>query len=154
MQYKRSATGVADASSGLRGPIRAFIDGRNGNGRKPGNLEQSAGGEMTQDARTTESESRDNGAIRQIMQEIKGLTVPDRATVALGLIGHLATFMNSRQMEKLLSQLAEEAAKVQDVPPSRHAGESAADRKAAGAGSPAVGQDGRGAVTEERAEIL
>jgi hypothetical protein len=50
------------------------------------------------------------------------LTVPDRATLALGLIGHLATLMNSRQMSKLLQQLQEEATKVQDVPPSRQKG--------------------------------
>ncbi|MGH7444963.1 MAG: hypothetical protein ACREKM_08810 [Longimicrobiales bacterium] len=75
---------------------------------------------MTQPARTTESASRDNAAIRDIMVQIQDrLTVPDRATLALGLIGHLATLMNGRQIEKLLSQLAEQASKVQDVPPAR-----------------------------------
>ncbi|MEO5509871.1 MAG: hypothetical protein ABIV28_02085 [Longimicrobiales bacterium] len=82
---------------------------------------------MTQDPRTTESGSRDNAAIREIMHRIKELTVPDRATLALGLVGHLATLMNSRQMEKLLKQLVEEAAKVQDVPPSRQRGSGAAE---------------------------
>jgi hypothetical protein len=75
---------------------------------------------MTQPARTTESNSRDHAAIRDIMQQIRDrLTVPDRATLAVGLIGHLATMMNGRQIEKLLGQLREEAEKVQDVPPSR-----------------------------------
>lgn len=75
---------------------------------------------MTQSARTTESSSRDNAAIRDIMNQIRDrLTVPDRATLALGLIGHLATLMNGRQIEKLLGQLTEQAMKVQDVPPKR-----------------------------------
>ena len=75
---------------------------------------------MTQDPRTTETINRDNAAIRDIMQQIRDrLTVPDRATLALGLIGHLATMMNRRQMEKLFGQLHEEADKVQDVPPLR-----------------------------------
>jgi hypothetical protein len=78
---------------------------------------------MTQSARTTESISRDHAAIRDIMQQIKDrLTVPDRATLALGLIGHLATLMNGRQIEKLLGELREQAEKVQDVPPSRRRG--------------------------------
>jgi hypothetical protein len=75
---------------------------------------------MTQAPRTTESLNRDNAAIRDIMNQIRDrLTVPDRATLALGLVGHLATLMNSRQITKLLDQLTEEATKVQDVPPSR-----------------------------------
>lgn len=75
---------------------------------------------MTQPPRTTESINRDNASIRDIMNQIKDrLTVPDRATLVLGLIGHLATLMNRRQLEKLFEQLHEEAAKVQDVPPSR-----------------------------------
>lgn len=74
---------------------------------------------MTQPSRTTESISRDNAAIREIMLQIRELTVPDRATLALGLIGHLATMMNRRQMLKLLDELREEAMRVQDVPPSR-----------------------------------
>lgn len=75
---------------------------------------------MTQSARTTESNSRDHAAIRDIMQQIRDrLTVPDRATLAVGLIGHLATMMNGRQIEKLLAELREQAEKVQDVPPSR-----------------------------------
>jgi hypothetical protein len=75
---------------------------------------------MTQPPRSTESINRDHGSIRDIMHQIRDrLTVPDRATLALGLIGHLATLMNRRQMEKLLAQLHEEASKVQDVPPTR-----------------------------------
>jgi hypothetical protein len=75
---------------------------------------------MTQPSRTTESATRDNATIRDIMHQIRDrLTVPDRATLALGLIGHLATLMNRGQMEKLLAQLTEEAVRVQDVPPSR-----------------------------------
>lgn len=75
---------------------------------------------MTQPARTTETLHRDNAAIRDIMHQItERLSVPDRATLALGLIGHLATLMNGRQIEKLLGELAEESAKVQDVPPNR-----------------------------------
>lgn len=74
---------------------------------------------MTQPSRTTESISKDYAAIREIMHRIRDLTVPDRATVAVGLIGHLATMMNRSQMSKLLDQLQEEATRVQDVPPSR-----------------------------------
>ena len=75
---------------------------------------------MTQPPRTTETMNRDNAAIRDIMHQIRDrLTVPDRATLALGLIGHLATLMNRGQMEKLLGELTEEAVKVQDVPPKR-----------------------------------
>ena len=47
------------------------------------------------------------------------LTVPDRATLAVGLIGHLAKLMNRHQMRRLLSQLQEEAERVQDTPPAR-----------------------------------
>lgn len=75
---------------------------------------------MTQGPRTTESATRDNAAIRDIMHQIRDrLTVPDRATLCLGLVGHLATLMNRAQMEKLLGQLTEEAVRVQDVPPTR-----------------------------------
>lgn len=74
---------------------------------------------MTQPSRTTETINRDNAAIRDIMHQIRELTVPDRATLALGLVGHLATMMNRRQMTKLMGQLQEEAERVQDVPPSR-----------------------------------
>ena len=81
---------------------------------------------MTQQPRTTESINRDNATIRDIMNQIRDrLTVPDRATLALGLIGHLATLMNSRQITKLLQQLQEEATKVQDVPPARQKGSAA-----------------------------
>jgi hypothetical protein len=77
---------------------------------------------MTQPPRTTESKTRDNAAIRDIMHQIRDrLTVPDRATLALGLVGHLATMMNRRQMEKMLAELNAEAARVQDVPPARRA---------------------------------
>ncbi len=74
---------------------------------------------MTQPSRTTESASRDNEAIRRIMHQIQELTVPDRATLAVGLLGHLATMMNGAQMDKLMDQLQEEVARVQDVPPAR-----------------------------------
>jgi hypothetical protein len=75
---------------------------------------------MTQSSRTTESISRDHETIRDIMNQIRNrLTVPDRATLALGLVGHLATLMNSRQIAKLMDQLREQAEKVQDVPPNR-----------------------------------
>lgn len=80
---------------------------------------------MTQPPRTTETISRDYAAIRDLMKQIRDrLTVPDRATLAVGLIGHLATVMNSRQMKKLFDELREEAEKVQDVPPLRRQGES------------------------------
>lgn len=73
---------------------------------------------MTQPSRTTESGSHDYAAIRDIMHQITGrLTVPDRATLAVGVIGHLATLMNRSQMDKLLEELRIEAEKVQDVPP-------------------------------------
>ena len=76
---------------------------------------------MTQPSRTTETTSRDNAAMRDIMHQIRDrLTVPDRATLAVGLIGHLATLMNRSQIEKLLGQLTEEATRVQDVPPKRN----------------------------------
>jgi hypothetical protein len=74
---------------------------------------------MTQPSRTTETVNRDHGALREIMHKIKDLTVPDRATLAVGLLGHLATLMNGSQMEKLMAQLTEEVARVQDVPPAR-----------------------------------
>jgi hypothetical protein len=74
---------------------------------------------MTQPSRTTESISRDYDGIREIMHKIKELTVPDRATLAVGLLGHLATLMNKSQMDKLMAQLSEEVARVQDVPPTR-----------------------------------
>ena len=78
---------------------------------------------MTQPARTTESNSRDHEAIRDIMRQIRDrLTVPDRATLAVGLIGHLATMMNSRQMRKLMDELVDQAERVQDVPPARRRG--------------------------------
>lgn len=74
---------------------------------------------MTQPSRTTESINRDNAAIREIMLRARELTIPDRATLTLGLVGNLATMMNRSQMTRLLEQLREEAERVQDVPPSR-----------------------------------
>lgn len=75
---------------------------------------------MTQGSRTTESRNHDYEAIRDIMNQIKDrLTMPDRATLAVGLVGHLATMMNGHQAEKLIAQLAEEIERVQDVPPNR-----------------------------------
>jgi hypothetical protein len=74
---------------------------------------------MTQPSRTTESISRDHAGIRDIMNRIRELTVPDRATLAVGLVGHLATLMNRSQMTKLLGELTEQAERVQDVPPAR-----------------------------------
>lgn len=76
---------------------------------------------MTQPSRTTESVSRDYEGIRNIMHQIQKLTVPDRATLAVGLLGHLATLMNGAQMKKLMAQLTEEVERVQDVPPMRRA---------------------------------
>jgi hypothetical protein len=63
--------------------------------------------------------SRDYAAIRDIMHKIKEMTVPDRATLAVGLLGHLATLMNKSQIDKLMAQLQEEVTRVQDVPPTR-----------------------------------
>lgn len=89
---------------------------------------------MTQPSRTTETINRDNAAIRDIMHQIRELTVPDRATLAVGLVGHLATMMNRSQMAKLMKQLQEEAERVQDVPPSRQR----EDQNAADAGDEPV----------------
>ena len=112
---------------------------------------------MTQPPRTTESISRDNAAIRDIMHQIRELTVPDRATLAVGLIGHLATMMNRGQMSKLMDELLEEAERVQDVPPARQrdldeqtaappARDNArADMRVAEPKNAPVGQAGRGA---------
>ncbi|HEX7120189.1 MAG TPA: hypothetical protein VF212_15450 [Longimicrobiales bacterium] len=75
---------------------------------------------MTQPSRTTETINPDFEAIREIMHQVRDrLTVPDRARLALGLIGHLATLMNRHQMDRLLAQLHEEAVRVQDTPPLR-----------------------------------
>jgi hypothetical protein len=75
---------------------------------------------MTQPSRTTETINPNYEAIREIMHAVRDrLTVPDRATLAVGLIGHLATLMNRRQMNRLLAQLREEAERVQDIPPAR-----------------------------------
>jgi hypothetical protein len=78
---------------------------------------------MTQPPRTTETINRDNATIRDILtQRRERLSVPDRATLALGLIGHLGTLMNRRQMEKLMMELQDEAQRVQDIPPARQRG--------------------------------
>ena len=75
---------------------------------------------MTQPPRTTETINRDHATIRDILTQARErLTVPDRATLAVGLIGHLATLMNRRQMEKLFEELHDQAERVQDVPPAR-----------------------------------
>lgn len=75
---------------------------------------------MTQPSRTTENMYPDYGAIRHIMHQIRDdLVVADRARLAIGLVAHLATLMNRHQMSRLLSQLIEEAERVQDVPPLR-----------------------------------
>ena len=126
---------------------------------------------MTQESRTTESANRDNAAIRDIMHQIQDrLTVPDRATLALGLVGHLATLMNGRQIEKLMGELQEQAERVQDVPPARRAANAARDRDreeqgrqqetsrgeapAGRQGQSEVGLHGRGAVTGNTGPIL
>lgn len=75
---------------------------------------------MTQPSRTTEMRNVDHAAIRDIMHQIRDrLTVPDRARLVLGLMGHLATLMNRHQMEKLFAQLHDEVERVQDTPPRR-----------------------------------
>jgi len=80
---------------------------------------------MTQPPRTTETINRDNATIRDILTQVRErLSVPDRATLAVGLIGHLATMMNRRQMEKFMKELLDEAERVQDVPPARQRGNS------------------------------
>ena len=125
---------------------------------------------MTQPSRTTESMSRDNEAIRGIMHQIRELTVPDRATLAVGLVGHLATMMNGRQMEKLLAELTTEAERVQDVPPARRRERDDEDVARGGrrergdadaeaetrmaSGRAAVGQAGRGPITERSGKML
>jgi hypothetical protein len=91
---------------------------------------------MTQESRTTESINRDNAAIRDIMLRIREMTVPDRATLALGLVGHLATMMNRSQMAKLMDQLQEEARRVQDVPPSRQKDADARHEQSAAGSAP------------------
>jgi len=91
---------------------------------------------MTQGSRTTESESTNYGAMREIMNQIRDrLTMPDRSKLAVGLIGHLATMMNRHQMQKLLDQLREEAERVQDVPPTRQRDFDRRVEEAGGAGA-------------------
>jgi hypothetical protein len=75
---------------------------------------------MTSESRTTETENIDYDTMRDLMNQIRvRLTVPDRARLAIGVVGHLATLMNRHQVEKLMAQLSEEAERVQDVPPTR-----------------------------------
>ena len=100
---------------------------------------------MTQGSRTTESINRDNAAIRDIMLRIREMTVPDRATLALGLVGHLATMMNRSQMAKLMDQLQEEARRVQDVPPIRQKDADARQEQSAAESTPSPGEN-RGVV--------
>jgi ATP-dependent RNA helicase DeaD len=68
------------------------------------------------------------------------MTVPDRATLALGLVGHLATMMNRSQMAKLMGQLQEEARRVQDVPPSRQKDADARHDQSAAGSTPTSGE--------------
>ena len=83
---------------------------------------------MTQPPRTTETINRDHATIRDILTQARErLTIPDRATLAVGLIAHLATMMNSRQMKKLFEELSEEVARVQDVPPARRRAQEPSD---------------------------
>jgi hypothetical protein len=75
---------------------------------------------MTREPRTTETATRDHAAMRDIMVQIRErLTVPDRAALAVGLVGHLAALMNRRQITRLMAELQAEAERVQDVPPTR-----------------------------------
>lgn len=111
---------------------------------------------MTQPPRTTETINRDNAAIRDIMHQIRELTVPDRATLALGLIGHLATIMNRSQMTKLMKQLQEEAERVQDVPPIRQREDAAvAETGEAPVREPGAGRSVRAAEgTKRHGDVL
>jgi len=110
---------------------------------------------MTQPPRTTESLSRDNEPIRDIMHQIQDrLTVPDRATLVLGLVGHLATLMNNRQIEKLMGELQEQAARVQDVPPARRGERERSERGDERGGEARTGQGGRGPITEGKGPLL
>ena len=75
---------------------------------------------MTSDSRTTETENIDYATIRDLMHQVQDrLDVPNRARLAVGIVGHLATLMNSHQMVKFMTELNEEAERVQDVPPTR-----------------------------------
>jgi hypothetical protein len=84
---------------------------------------------MTQPSRTRESIHRDDASIRDLMDGIRELPVPDRAALARGLVEDLATTMDRSQMTTLLDELRMQAARAQDVPPP----------------GPGVGQEGRGA---------
>ena len=75
---------------------------------------------MTRESRTTETENIDYDTLRDLMHQIQDrLDVPNRARLAVGIIGHLATLMNGHQMQKFMAELNEEAERVQDVPPTR-----------------------------------
>ena len=70
---------------------------------------------MTQPSRTTETLNRDNEAIRDIMHQIRDrLTVPDRATLAVGLVGHLATML--RQWTDRVTVFADPAVAGLELP--------------------------------------
>jgi hypothetical protein len=92
---------------------------------------------MTEPSRTTEPIDRGEEAIRGLMAEIRELPVPDRASLALGLVGDLAAMMDRDQMAGLLDDLWEEAGRMQDVPPSRQR-----DTPSAGAGDHGRSRDG------------
>ncbi|HUF50336.1 MAG TPA: hypothetical protein VMN60_05850 [Longimicrobiales bacterium] len=86
-------------------------------------------------------------AIRDIMHSIRELPVPDRATVAVELMGHLSTVLTRSQLTKLMADVREETERVQAEPPARE--RAVADRPDArvtvGARATAgVGQAGRG----------
>jgi hypothetical protein len=91
---------------------------------------------MTERSRT-EPVDRDNETIRGLMADIRELPVPDRASLALGLVGDLAAMMDRDQMAGLLDDLWQEAGRVQDVPPSRQR-----DTSSAGAGDHGRSRDG------------
>ena len=75
---------------------------------------------MTSEPRTTETENIAYATIRDLMHQIQErLDVPNRARLAVGIVGHLATLMNSRQLQKFMAELNEQAERVQDVPPTR-----------------------------------
>jgi hypothetical protein len=91
---------------------------------------------MMEPSRTTEPIHRAEEAIRGLMAEIRDLPVPDRASLALGLVGDLAAMMDRDQMAGLLDELWEEAGRVQDAPPSRQR-----ETASAGAGDHGTSRD-------------
>ncbi|GEM_PF-211495 len=150
--------GTSGAPGTVRGGPGGAVShaGRRGARGEPG--EQDRGMEMTRASRSTESLSRDHAAIRDILRQARTrLTVPDRATLALGLMGHLATLMNRHQMAKLLRQIEDEVLRVQDVPPLRGgvggvgSGHGYPPAGLAGADLAGVGADGAGRAADVRA---